>query len=92
VEVSRQGKIVELTVTPRSNGVKATIGLGIANNMKEVVRVKAVNVFDAMLMGAEETGRIVRLNVQAVQRFFSSDFNVEAVGGPISVIKAGAEV
>ena len=40
----------------------------------------------------KETYRIVDLTVSAVRRFFSSDFSMEGVGGPVSVIRTGAEV
>lgn len=92
LQLSRQGELIDLIVTPRSNGAKATIGTGIANNVKEVVRVKAPNVYAAAEDGARETNRLITFTVKGIQRLFSSEFSLDGVGGPISVIKAGSEV
>ena len=92
LELNRQGTIIDVVVTPRNNGVKATIGTGIANNVREVVRTKATDVFTAASDGARETNRLIAFTVKGIQRLFSTEFNLDAVGGPISVIKAGSEV
>lgn len=45
-----------------------------------------------MQQGGAETYKIGKMTVAQVSRFFTSDFNMDAVGGPISVIKAGSQI
>ena len=92
LELSRQGNLIDVVVTPRNNGVKATIGTGIANNVREVERTKAPDIFSAASDGARETNRLITFTVKGIQRLFSTEFSLDAVGGPISVIKAGSEI
>ena len=49
IEISRKGKSIQTTVTPRFDGSKATIGIGIANNVGEVKRVRAANLFEVSI-------------------------------------------
>ena len=94
LQINRNEKIIDTMVIPHSSssgGNKAKIGIGIANNLAEVGRVRAANIIDASVQGAQETKRLIDATVAGVQRFFG-DVQMDQMGGPISVIKAGAEV
>lgn len=45
-----------------------------------------------MQQGGAETYKIGKMTVAGVSRFFTSDFSLDGMGGPISVIKAGSEI
>ena len=94
LQINRNDKIIDTSVVPHSSssgGNKAKIGIGIANNLAEVGRVRAANILDASVQGAQETKRLIDATVAGIQRFFG-DVQMDQMGGPISVIKAGAEV
>ena len=88
---SSQPEVV-LEVTPYGDSGKGTIGLGVNSRINHVDAVKATNPIDAAKEGFGETTRLCKFTANALIRAFSSGFTGTEVGGPISVVKAGASM
>lgn len=86
-------KVIKTAVTPAVNTAgKVSIGLGINPRVKEVVTVKATNPVDAVVIGAKQTWKLIKFTSDAFYRAFSNGFTGNEVGGPISVVQAGAKM
>ena len=84
---------MKMTVMPTpSAGGKGSVGLGINARVQSVETVKAKNLLEAFTLGWEETSRLFKFIVSAFYSSVTSGFAGSEVGGPISVVKAGAQM
>jgi len=84
---------VSLSVVPQENpGGKGSIGVGINARVERVERQQSSNLAKAMAIGAAETWRLLSFTWDAFSTSVSSGFSGGEVGGPISVVKAGAQM
>eukprot|EP01035_Chromulina_nebulosa_P020906 gene20906-27098_t len=87
------GQQLDVSVTPRSTGLKSkgSIGIGITSRLNRLENKKPLNVIEAAELGYDETSRLTSITVQSLQNLIDSGFSGNGdVGGPIAVIKAGA--
>lgn len=91
---SAQGDQLKISVVPKSSsgGGKGAIGIGINARIDRIVTQKSQNLFEAMTIGATETWRLVSFTFNSFTRSLSTGFVGGEVGGPISVVKAGAQM
>mmetsp|Transcript_28188 Transcript_28188/g.38767 ORF Transcript_28188/g.38767 Transcript_28188/m.38767 type:complete len:458 (-) Transcript_28188:19-1392(-) len=93
IEVIRNKEIIRTTVVPRANANgKASIGIGINANIKQINKAVATNPIEATKLAAEETIRLIQFTFNAFVRAISTGFSGNDVGGPIAVVKAGAKM
>jgi len=84
---------VQLSVVPQGNSMgKGSIGVGINARVERVERQQSSNLIKAMAIGATETWRLLSFTWDAFSTSISSGFSGGEVGGPISVVKAGAQM
>eukprot|EP00596_Hydrurales_sp_CCMP1899_P007035 CAMPEP_0119034236 /NCGR_PEP_ID=MMETSP1177-20130426/1245_1 /TAXON_ID=2985 /ORGANISM="Ochromonas sp, Strain CCMP1899" /LENGTH=383 /DNA_ID=CAMNT_0006991537 /DNA_START=465 /DNA_END=1616 /DNA_ORIENTATION=+ len=93
LRLSASGKVERISVTPveGANG-KGSIGIGINARVKEVKNIKATNLLEAAQQGVDETGRITSFTVNGLISAISSGGQNSEMGGPIAVVKAGAQM
>jgi len=82
---------VQVTAEPNSKG-KMSIGVGINAMVKEVKNIKASNPIEAVRIGAQQTVKLIFFTWNAFTRAISTGFSGNEVGGPIAVVKAGAQM
>ena len=87
LEVKRDNSIVNLQATPNSKGM---LGISISANVKSSTLVKASNPIEAISMGWKETESIATIVGNGYKSVLQSGISAEQVGGPISIVKAGA--
>lgn len=96
IEASTKGvraQTMQFTVVPKSTaGGKGAIGLGINARISKVETVRAHNIVEAVSMGGEETWRLISFTWNAFTQSLQAGFQGSEVGGPISVVKAGAKM
>ncbi len=92
LDVIRDGEPKVIDVTPRGDTGKGSIGVGVNARINHVDAVRATNPIDAAKEGFRETTRLCKFTASAFSRAFSSGFTGTEVGGPISVVKAGASM
>jgi len=85
---------LKLSVTPLPAGTsgKGAIGIGINARVDEVVNVVAKNPIEAANIGAEETWRLISFTWRAFSQSVMTGFAGSEVGGPVSVVRAGAQM
>ena len=85
---------LQLKVVPRPSGPggKGTIGVSVNSVVSRVDTIKARGPLDAARIGAQETWRLVSFTWAAFSKAVSSGSVGSEVGGPISVVKAGAQM
>jgi len=71
---------------------KGSIGLSINAKIIKVETLKATNIIEASMIGLDETGRITLATWAGLMAIVSNGGPGGDVGGPISVIKAGAQM
>lgn len=93
LEILRNGKTAPLVVTPVATGTaqKGSIGLPVEPLVKAVQVQRGETILDSASIGFKETCRLVAFTWGAFSRSVASGFIGNEVGGPISVIKAGAQ-
>jgi len=82
---------VQVIPEPNSKG-KMSIGVGINAMVKEVKNIKATNPIEAVTIGAQQTLKLILFTWNAFTRAISTGFSGNEVGGPIAVVKAGAQM
>jgi len=87
--VQRNDKLVNLQAIPDDKGI---LGIRVNNVVKEVIVEKSNNLFEAIKIGYDETGRIIYLTASSFSRAVSTGFKGNEIGGPIAVVKTGAEL
>lgn len=95
MEILRQGKNIHVFVTPDESGLqgKGSIGIGIASKARDFQYFKASNPLEAIMIGSQETYRMTDITVTSLKNFLSNLVVASGdVGGPISVMKAGAQL
>jgi membrane-associated protease RseP (regulator of RpoE activity) len=94
LEILRDDKKVKLFVTPQATGPKSqgTIGIGVNALVKGSNVEKATNFLEAAQIGMKETQKIILNTWGALSKSFQSGLIGNDVGGPISVVKAGASM
>lgn len=89
--LSKPTQTVRLQIDPtRSLSGKATIGIGVGPNVISNQIVRASSLIEAAQIGARETSTLIKTVSSGLYAAASSGFTGSDVGGPISVIKAGA--
>ena len=73
-------------------GGKPSIGLPISRRVDKIVVDKGNNLYESAMIGADETSRMIVSTWSAFQVALSNGFAGSEVGGPISLIKSGAEI
>jgi membrane-associated protease RseP (regulator of RpoE activity) len=95
LDIIREKKPMRVTVTPKPIGLnsKGVLGVGIASRVDHVNRLIAKNPIEALKLGFDETYRITDTTISGLKSFVSSGFVAGGdVGGPIAVVKAGAQI
>lgn len=92
VEVLRKNQPVHIEVIPSGESGRGSLGLKVNSVVTSVDAVKATNVIEAAQEGYGETARLVSYTWNAFSRAFSTGFTGTEVGGPISVVRAGASM
>jgi membrane-associated protease RseP (regulator of RpoE activity) len=87
--VKRSDKLITLKGSPNEKGV-----LGIrVNNVIESVKVeKSSNIFEAIKIGVDETGRLLYITGSSFARAIPGGLTGNEIGGPIAVVKTGADL
>ena len=87
--VKRNDKLITLQGSPNEKGV-----LGIrVNNVVESVNVeKSSNLFEAIKIGVDETGRLIYITASSFVRAIQGGLTGNEIGGPIAVVKTGADL
>jgi len=96
LEIEREGKVIEKTVVPRSSRPDGqgpgTIGISVVPSILESKFIKATNPLEAIVIGIDETWHILFLTANALFRVVQQGPTGNEIGGPISVVKAGASM
>lgn len=96
LDVVRDGSPLSapLVVTPSKNAAsgRVSIGIGVAQSVKEAKLEVARDPVQAVQMGLAETRRTISLTWKAFTKSLSSGFSGSEIGGPLSIIKTGAAV
>lgn len=90
------GKISRVSVVPKGEPNQGSIGLNVGPQVLELLTRKASNPVEALAIGYDET-KFITVNtvdalVHVVQNIGGGTGNGNQLGGPISVLKAGAEL
>lgn len=87
-------KLLKIVIDPNRNPTsgRATIGLGVAPNILAAEIIKAKNPVEAITIGSQETYNQFKTISNGLIAAASTGFQGAEIGGPISVIKAGATV
>ena len=83
---------IKVVPQPSGPGGKGAIGVGVNSRIDRVESLKAHNFIEALTIGGAETWRLVTFTWSAFSKSISSGGVGAEVGGPISVVKAGAEM
>lgn len=92
VDVMRNKQPVNIEVIPQGETGRGSLGLKVNSVVRSVDSVKATNIVQAAQEGYDETERLVSFTWSAFTRAFSTGFTGTEVGGPISVVRAGASM
>lgn len=93
LEIERQGKTFSAKVVPEDmGGGRGAIGVGVNANVKSVDNVKATDPLQAARMGVDETMHLLAFTFAAFSTAVSTGLTGNEVGGPIAVVKAGAQM
>ncbi len=86
-------KQLKLTVKPELNSQgRASLGIGISRSIREAKIAKATSVLQAAQLGAEETITLTQSVISSLAASLSTGLDGVELGGPISILKAGASV
>lgn len=92
LDILREDQPMNIDVTPSGEPGKGSLGVGVNARVNHIDSIRAENVIDAAKEGYEETMRLVSFTWDAFSRAVKSGFTGTEVGGPISVVKAGASM
>lgn len=93
MELDRDGRLITTTVTPeRAANGKGTIGLAVTSRIASVEQIVSKNPVEAILAGSRETKLLVEATWNTFVRTIRNGFSGDEVGGPISVVRTGAQM
>lgn len=92
LQIIRNQKEFTGFVVPELTGGRSSIGLSVSRHMIDNSIETAKNPLDAMKIGADETVRLTRATWNAFCRAVSTGFSGNDIGGPISLVKNGAQL
>ncbi len=87
--VERDGRVVDLSVTPVRQEGNADYLVGVAP-MQETV-FKRYGLIDSVKAGAERTVDLVKLTVVFIQKLFAGHVGTDNIGGPITVVQIAGQ-
>mmetsp|Transcript_12390 Transcript_12390/g.30365 ORF Transcript_12390/g.30365 Transcript_12390/m.30365 type:complete len:471 (-) Transcript_12390:64-1476(-) len=92
-EIQRQGKPVELDVTPdKTRSGDGVMGVKLAANVKKVTAKKPANPVEAVSLSVREFGRIFSQTLGGLVKLFGNlGTYAGSVSGPVGVMQMGAE-
>lgn len=92
VEVLRNKQPMTIDVVPSGEQGRGSLGLKVNSVVTRVDSVKSTNIAEAAKEGYSETTRLISYTWNAFSRAFKTGFTGTEVGGPISVVRAGASM
>lgn len=87
--VKRSDKIISLKGIPDDKGV---LGIRVNNVILSVDVEKSNNIFEAVKIGIDETGRLIYITASSFYKAVQGGLSGGELGGPIQVVKTGADL
>ncbi|WP_447977291.1 RIP metalloprotease RseP [Candidatus Nitrospira bockiana] len=95
-EVQREGQVVHLTVTPAAEKVDMdgkTVEVGrIGISRPGGLMIRAHNLFEVPLRGAEATWALTELTVVGIYKMIAGEISSKNIGGPLTIANMAGEV